>query len=364
MLQIHCTGSPREIGLTHGTLAKPLIHRTIAFYTSQFQASSKLSWPEVRVLAKEFIPNIKTQWPAYLEELEGIAEGAGVEVEDIVACNVRTEITFGLWSDGCTALGWKVDRDGGAGESWLAQNWDWDPRQGENLILVSIDVPGRQTRIKMVTEAGIIGKIGLNSHGVGVCLNAIKARGVDKGRLPVHLGLRKVLESESREEAVRELEKVGIASACHMLISDAGGSVGLEWSAKGVKKVEMNERGQVFHSNHFLEKHPDGVEDTDWLVDSRFRVRRIEELVKGVEERSGGKEVGWEDVRGIFRDEENWPGAICRSAKGKSTSQTLFNIVMELTKKKAKVVVGRPTEGGEDIELSFEESSGRESARL
>ncbi|GIZ44463.1 hypothetical protein CKM354_000766000 [Cercospora kikuchii] len=363
MLQIHCSGSPREIGLTHGTLAKPLIHRTIAFYTSQFQASSKLSWPEVRVLAKEFIPNIRAQWPQYLEEMEGIAEGAGVEVEDVVACNVRTEITFGLWSDGCTALGWKVNR--GEGKSWLAQNWDWDPRQGENLILVTIDVPGTKgTKIKMVTEAGIIGKIGLNSNGVGVCLNAIKARGVDKGRLPVHLGLRKVLESETREQAVGELEKVGIASACHVLISDAGGSVGLEWSAKGVKKVEMNGRGQVFHSNHFLEKHPDGVEDTDWLVDSRFRVKRIEELVKGVEERVGENEAGWEDVRGIFRDEENWPGAICRSAKGKSTSQTLFNIVMELRGKKAKVVIGRPTEGGEEIELSFEENSGRERARL
>ncbi|KAF2210341.1 hypothetical protein CERZMDRAFT_19266, partial [Cercospora zeae-maydis SCOH1-5] len=367
MLQIHCSGSPREIGLTHGSLAKPLILRTIAFYTAQFLASSNLSWKEVRSLAAEkFLPRLRANWPKFLEELEGIAVGAGVDVEDIVACNVRTEVVFGLWrdgvgagdvvSDGCTALGWRTGREGKepGGRSWLAQNWDWDPLQGENLVLLTIAVSGKEgtgTTITMVTEAGIMGKIGFNSHGVGVCLNAIKARGMDARKLPVHLGLRKVLESRSKDEAVRELETIGIASACHMLIADVSGPIGLEWSAKGVKKIEMNGKGQVFHSNHFLAKHPEGVEDTDWLEDSRFRMGRIEELVKKVEERKAGEEPGWEDVRGIFRDEENWPGAICRSANGKSKSQTLFNIVMELRGKKAKVIAGRPTAGGEEIEL-------------
>jgi len=50
----------------------------------------------------------------------GISEGAGVSLSDIIAINVRTEIAFGMFSDGCTALGWKT-RDG----SFLAQNWDW-----------------------------------------------------------------------------------------------------------------------------------------------------------------------------------------------------------------------------------------------
>ncbi|KAM3420631.1 hypothetical protein BST61_g3889 [Cercospora zeina] len=119
------------------------------------------------------------------------------------------------------------------------------------------------------------------------------------------------------------------------------------------------------HCSGSPREHPEGVEDTDWLEDSRFRVGRIEELVQGVEERNLGKEeIGWEDVRGIFRDEENWPGAICRSAEGKSQSQTLFNIVMELKGKKAKVVVGRPNKGGEEIELSFEDERGRGDARL
>jgi isopenicillin-N N-acyltransferase-like protein len=60
----------------------------------------------------------------------------------------------------------------------------------------------------MVTEAGLIGKIGINLSGVGVCLNAIRAQDMDLTRLPTHLGLRMVLESESREDAVRKLENI------------------------------------------------------------------------------------------------------------------------------------------------------------
>lgn len=49
----------------------------------------------------------------------GLAEGAGKELADILALNVRTEINFGLFSDGCTALSWAAQDS-----SFLAQNWD------------------------------------------------------------------------------------------------------------------------------------------------------------------------------------------------------------------------------------------------
>ncbi|KAI5359735.1 putative peptidase C45 [Septoria linicola] len=347
MLQIECSGSPREAGrlkaftgFTHGQKAKEHISRSIAFYTWQFQDSAKLSWAEVRKLASRFEPTIRDKWPAYHEEMQGIAEGAGLDLEDIIAINVRTEITFGLFSDGCTALSWRT-----SGNSWLAQNWDWNPRQQENLVQLSIEQAGKPT-IKMMTEAGLIGKIGLNSAGVGVCLNAIKAKGMDPMRLPCHLGLRMVLESTSRDDAVQKLESVGIASACHMLVADASGGIGLEWSASGLQKVLMNQEQQIFHSNHFLIQHQE--EDTNWLADSNFRVARIEELAKEVR----GQPTA-DDLYGIFKDTSNWPGAICRSAKGENTSQTLFNIVMDLEARRASVTVGRPVEPAESFDLSF-----------
>ena len=272
----------------------------------------------------------------------GIAEGAQVRLADIIAINVRTEITFGLFSDGCTALSWRTDD-----ASFLAQNWDWMEAQKENLVALTIAQPGKPT-IKMITEAGLIGKIGLNSAGVGVCLNAIKAKGMDPSRIPCHLGLRMVLESASREDAVRKLEGCGVASSCHMLVADALGGTGLEWSSKDLRKIEMNSSSQVFHTNHYLAEHQKGVVDTVWLKDSLVRIVRIEELCKML-----GESPAMDELAGVFKDEKGFPTSICRNEKDGSATGTLFNIVMDLEAKKAAVILGRPVEPEQYFELGF-----------
>lgn len=254
---------------------------------------------------------------------------------------MRTEIAFGCFSDGCTALSWRTDD-----ASFLAQNWDWQEAQKQNLIVLTIEQSGKPT-IKMVTEAGIIGKIGLNSAGVGVCLNAIRLKGMDINRLPCHLGLRMVLDSRSREEAVEKLEKYGIASACHMLIADDIGGIGLEWSSSDVQKCTMNDSKQVFHSNHYILKHPSVGQDTNWLADSSYRVTRIQELADKIQK------PNMENIFDIFKDESNYPGAICRAQKGASGSASLFNIVMDLRQKRANVTLGRPVEPEESVTLAF-----------
>ncbi|KAK4575318.1 hypothetical protein LTR86_001172 [Recurvomyces mirabilis] len=333
MLQITCSGTPHEIGLKHGTEARVQIGRSIDFYAGMFKDTAKMDWNKVQDLAMSFEPVMRKKWPAYLEEMKGIAEGSGREVADIIAINVRTEIAFGLFSDGCTALSWKTDD-----ESYLAQNWDWMEAQKEQQ-----DKP----TIKMVTEAGLIGKIGLNSAGVGVCLNAIKVKGMDPTRIPCHLGLRMVLESTSRDDAITKLEKYGVASSCHMLVADATGGTGLEWSSVELGKIQMNSQKQIFHSNHYLTKHP-GVEDTKWLKDSDFRVTRIEALAKEL-----GESPSKQSLFGLFKDETNYPGAICRAQVGESGSASLFNIIMDLKKRQATVTLGRPVEPEEVVQLSF-----------
>ncbi|KAK3633661.1 hypothetical protein LTR56_015727 [Elasticomyces elasticus] len=313
----------------------------MTFYAGLFKDTAKMEWPKVQDLAMTFEPVMRRKWPAYLEEMNGLADGAGVNLSDIVAINVRTEIAFGLFSDGCTALGWRTED-----ASFLAQNWDWMEAQKENLVVLTIEQHDKPT-IKMVTEAGLIGKIGLNSAGVGVCLNAIKVKGMDPTRLPCHLGLRMVLESSSREEAVSKLEKYGVASSCHMLVADASGSIGLEWSSVELQKIKMNSSEQVFHSNHYLAKHV-GVEDTNWLGDSNFRVTRIEELCKTL----GGTPTT-QSLFELFKDEANYPGSICRAQVQGNGSASLFNIIMDLKRCVATVTLGRPVSPEEVVQLAF-----------
>lgn len=109
----------QQIGHQHGTLAASQIQGSISFYSHLFQQTAKLSWAQVQKTALEFKEVIQQNWPNYLEEMQGIADGANKTLADIIALNVRTEINFGLFSDGCTALAW-LHND----SSILAQNWD------------------------------------------------------------------------------------------------------------------------------------------------------------------------------------------------------------------------------------------------
>lgn len=123
MLEVLSTGTPSQIGLTHGSTAAKEISRSIIFYQKLFQSKANKDWETVKSFALKYQPYLSENWAEYVEEMEGVAKGAGVTYADILALNVRTEIAFGAFADGCTALSWK-DRKGDG--SVLAQNWDWN----------------------------------------------------------------------------------------------------------------------------------------------------------------------------------------------------------------------------------------------
>lgn len=330
-----------QIGIIHGKAAKVQIGRTIDFYDRVFRENANLCWAEVEEIALEFTP-LFLKHKRFFEELQGVAHGSDYSVSSIFAINARTEIMYGMMDDGCTALSWKTGES-----SFLAQNWDWQVEQKENLVVLDV-LPKEGPRIKMITEAGIIGKIGLNSAGVGVCFNAIRAKGMDVERMPAHIGLRLVLESTSRKEAVEKLERLGIASACTIVIADETGGTALECNAFGMNKIEMDGKGRVFHSNHFLMEQTDVV-DLQTPKDTLLRVKRIEELVDDVK-----GEPTTEKLFELFKDEQDGTTSICRAKGGESKGATLFNIVSDLKARKAFVTLGRPTEPEEQFWLSFD----------
>jgi isopenicillin-N N-acyltransferase like protein len=182
-----------------------------------------------------------------------------------------------------------------------------------------------------------------------VCLNAIRAVGLSYTRMPVHLGLRFVLECKSTKEAIEKLEGFGMASSAHFLIADGSGdAVGLEFTSSTFAKVLVDDGGRIAHSNHLLADHI-GVVEPDWLEDSPIRVNQMLNLTEKV-----SSDVGWKEFSELFDDENGFPSSICRAQVGESNIATLFNIVMDLKAKKAVVRMGRPTEVEETIEISFE----------
>jgi len=216
--------------------------------------------------------------------------------------------------------------------------------QKQNLIITKITQSDKPTIIQ-VTEAGIIGKIGFNSAGVGTLFNAIRVHGADPRRLPAHFGLRMALESSSMADAVRKLESYGMASSAHILLADSTTALGLEFTKSTFAHCEPDAARRIVHANHLLKEHP-GETDTVWLKDSLTRVPTMTANAGLL-----GAEPGWEAISKLFEDEQNAPGSICRTETKDTGSATLFNIVMDLKSKMAVVKLGRPTNVEEVIDL-------------
>ncbi|KAG4030452.1 hypothetical protein MFRU_012g01860 [Monilinia fructicola] len=349
-------GSPKEIGQQHGSLLSSEIKDQMKIYDAMFQSTSSLSWPEVLEIAREFQVTIQKLTPDIYDEMVGIAEGASVDILDIVALNCRSEIALGRFTDGCTSLGWKMQGEKVEGKIVLAQNWDWTERVKKNLALVEIDA-AKKEKIWMVTEAGIVGKIGFNSAGVGVCLNAIRARPTDTSKLPIHVALRICLESSSVEDAIAILEELGgVASSQHILIADSEGPLAMELSPLGNCFLGPGNDGFVAHTNHFIQNKL--VIEPSWLKGSPVRLERANKLASElVSDVRNGLEI--EDKVGrvlrerIFSDTFNSPQAICCQEDPdrplQTRNSTLFNITMilEAEDSSAEVVFGKPgmTEG-------------------
>ncbi|MFI5080015.1 MAG: hypothetical protein ACHQCE_03010, partial [Streptosporangiales bacterium] len=70
------------------------MHRSVAAYRDVFAHYAGWDWATVRREAARYEKPIAAFRPSYLEEIRGIAEGAGLDSGDVLAINVRTEVMF------------------------------------------------------------------------------------------------------------------------------------------------------------------------------------------------------------------------------------------------------------------------------
>lgn len=345
-------GTYKEIGEKHGLEGKKEVHKSLETYETLFYEYSQIRWHEAREIALKHVKAISKYDPDLIEEMEGVAIGAGVDFEDILALNARSEIAlsgkYTKFADGCTAIGVMPPV---SSSIIIGQNWDWKSSQAESLLFLEIDQPEKPS-IKMVTEGGIIGKIGFNSSGIGVCLNALLT---DKksDQIPIHLGLRSVLNSFTHSEAIIKIDKGLMASTANFLIGSADSHNGLvinaEVSPIGIS-IEENKNGYVVHTNHICSRFIQSylIDKNDRIQeDSMVRMKRAKQLVEL--EIKKNRKIVERRFKEWFSDRYNYPDSINSYINEKALPhrrmETVFSIIMNLSTRKMLLCIGKPSEG-------------------
>jgi isopenicillin-N N-acyltransferase-like protein len=337
---ISLTGTPDEIGYQHGQLLREQIHQNIEFYQSVFLKNLR-DKSQILQAARRYQEAIQAYNPNFNLEIDHIAIGAGVsEPLWLYALNARTELSMVGDIQECTAV---VCPKAGL----IGQTWDWAEKLEEKFFLMEISFPdGHQ--ILQVSEAGIIGKIGMNNQGLGVTLNFLYDPNINVSTVPIHILLRQVLECRSLEEAKDAAQRSGIGKASNLIIAQSSQASDIEFAGDVMKIHEISDDYYV-HTNHCMHaKPPDNLEE-DVLLNSTTRRNTALRIL----ENSSSYQP--KTLMDVFSDQSNDTKSILAKYKPDPDGLlgeigTLATIIMNLVEQTMFVRIGNPDNAKFSIE--------------
>jgi len=311
---VHRSGerTPYARGEAFGRAQAPLVANTLALYRRMFAETNGTN-------AAEAGRSVDLS-AAEREEIAGIAQGAGQDEYELRAINARTEILAGMSGlTECSVVG-----QGGL----LAQNWDWHPDATHSTLVWIVE--HEHGWFATLTEAGILGKIGLNDAGLGVCLNILHTTadgGLDG--TPIHILLRRTLATaETVDDALEILTAATTTASSAVTVATPNDVASVELSPGGANVI----RGHVgAHTNHFLEPPKRGRDTVP--ADSPSTIPRLEA-------------VRTQPLLDALRDHSSRPKSVCRHADPGEPwvdqTATVASVVMNLAARRLHVAAGPP----------------------
>lgn len=342
---VEIAGPPSERGRQYGKAVPERIALSISLYQGEM-ARRGVPLARQRELAHRFVPVVANYEPDYLDEMNGIAEGADVPLEDIILINARTEMMFGAKEsgpvesqlvEGCTGL---IALPAATRDGLLihAHNWDWRAECADTGIVLCIrrdDGPDVLTFV----EAGGLARQGLNSAGLGLTGNFLQSdRDFKAPGAPLALVRRKMLECSGMAAAMRVLYSHPRACSNNLMLSHSDGeAIGLECAPDEIFWISPQD-GLLVHANHFVSPVARAkLVDTGLATfpDSLYRDRRVSESLA-----PHLRDITVEHVKAALFDEFGAPDSVLRSPKPASfdsISATVATIIMQPASKRMMV---------------------------
>ncbi len=341
-------GDAYERGRQHGVQTRALVHEGVDFYTRMWTDNVGGDKEDVLALAGGFESVIGDYDAQILAELEGIAAGAEMTLREILLLNARYELmleavftqTPPAAPGECTSLAAAPEATAD-GHTLIAQNWDWSPEVGPRSVLMEIQQENRPDILTHM-EAGFAAHKGLNSAGLGLCVNAMCSQH-DRFRsaVPVWVLARAILNCSTIDEAEAAVARAQRAASVNFTVASRCGEVAsLEVSPTDVSRVPPT-AGRIAHGNVFVDLSEDrGLEDRLAVLYPEFcdRARRAGELI-------AADDVSVDRLKTILRDHANRPESICRHREdqpGPLILETLSSVIMDLDAETLHMAVGPP----------------------
>jgi isopenicillin-N N-acyltransferase-like protein len=326
-----------------------------AGYERAFAHAAGWSWQQAVEAASALVPSVRQSFPRYLEEMEGIAEGAGLTFEDVFTMNARTEVMWAgtvrqsdqlraSYARECSSFALLPSRTANR-HTMVGQTWDWLVQGFDSVVVLEVEQDQGPNFVTIV-EAGLLAKSSLNSSGLGVCVNTLVST-EDRGEagVPFHVIIRALADCDSLTDAIYVTSKHRRSSSGNFMLGHADGTaVNLETAPGGVAGVrpQLPVDGALVHTNHFVDPPGHGGELAHYaMADSYIRLQRVRESIAGAQE-----PATVESLHAAMSDHADYPSSVCCHPDPREDDAeqwaTVMAVVMDLEARTVHLSHGNP----------------------
>jgi hypothetical protein len=253
LLVVDGAGAPREIGRRHGEAARDLVAEGLGRW---FDALGRRHGIDPAAYVDEFLagtdfrPAIERWTPELLDEVRGVAEGAGQPFAAMLAFNLLDE----EWAfadmrapgpPGCSVVGIQPAPDR---PTLLGQTMDIPSLHDGCQIALRVAPDDDRPATVMLSYAGMIGLTGANEAGIGVVVNNLDMLAADMRGLPVAFVLRGILARRTLAQAAAFVQAVPHAIGQHYGIGSPEGIRSFEGWGGGVVETPPD-APRLLHTN-------------------------------------------------------------------------------------------------------------------
>lgn len=258
--------------------------------------------PELEGLAREQWAATKVAAPEAWEELEGIREGSGLTVTDIVILNNYTDFRdIELPDEGCSTVYVRTEE-----RSLAGQTWDMHRSAKDYACLILAPAQDDCPASLFLSMVGSVGMLGYNAHRVMVGVNNLNTANAEAGILWPAL-VKHALMQKAHYWTLQTLIDAPVASGRNYLIASLDQGECLEVMPgvrETVKELQKPDTGAIFHTNHSLSDHMKKHEDSACLSSTTHdRYALLDKKVGAVEQ--------IDTLKDLFQDHEGYPKSIC-----------------------------------------------------
>ena len=337
---IELTGSPHDRGVQYGRQASPEIARSIGHYGAQMAAHGVDERRLTEIVAK-YLPTLEEFDHRQVEEMRGIAAGAGVLFEHIVLVNARTELMQialrpglrdslrAMAAEGCTGVVVRPEatRDG---QLIHAHNWDWQRECADSSVILRIRNPDGPD-ILTFAEAGALARFGFNARGICITGNGLESdRDFRSAGIPLTLIRRKVLEQQYLGIALQIAYITPKSGSNNMLISHGPSGLAFDFECAPDETFMVEpQNGVLAHSNHWLSPVALAKLRECGMAEAPSTLYRVVRAREALMARAG--EITYDDVVATMSDDFESPWSICYPPRASNpTNPSIYATVATL----------------------------------